>query len=73
MGNIRFFLKFGKKEHMESLVEGNLYCSNAQTFWGIEDNLKIRGQGDGLEASTVVHGQLYPYKELASQSDFDRF
>ena len=42
---------------MESLVEGNLYCSNAQTFWGIEDNLKIRGQGDGLEASTVVHGQ----------------
>lgn len=57
MGNIRFFLKFGKKEHMESLVEGNLYCSNAQTFWGIEDNLKIRGQGDGLEASTVVHGQ----------------
>ena len=57
MGNIRFFLKFGKKEHMESLVEGNLYCSNAQTFWGIEDNLKIRGQGDGLESSTVVHGQ----------------
>ena len=42
---------------MENLVAGNLYCSNAQTFWGIEDNMKIRGQGDVLEASTVVYAQ----------------
>lgn len=57
MSDIRFLLKFGQKEHMENLVAGNLYCSNAQTFWGIEDNMKIRGQGDVLEASTVVYAQ----------------
>ena len=57
MSDIRFLLKFGQKEHMENLVAGNLYCSNAQTFWGIEDTMKIRGQGDVLEASTVVYAQ----------------
>ena len=57
MSDIRFLLKFGEKKHMENLVAGNLYCSNAQTFWGIEDNMKIRGQGDVLEASTVVYAQ----------------
>ena len=30
MSDIRFLLKFGQKEHMENLVAGNLYCSNAQ-------------------------------------------
>lgn len=50
--NIKAFLKFGKREHLQSLVEGNLYCSNAKTFWGIEDNLKIKGQGDILEAGS---------------------
>lgn len=57
MENIKFFLKFGKKEHLESLVDNNLYCSNAITFWGIEDELKIKGQGDILEASTKMFAQ----------------
>lgn len=49
MGEIKYLLKFGKREHLESLVQGNIYCSNAVTFWGIEDKLKIKGQGDILE------------------------
>lgn len=57
MGNIRFFLKFGKKDHLKDLVEEKLYCSNATTFWGIEDELKIKGQGDRLEAGTMLHAQ----------------
>lgn len=57
MSEIKFLLKFGEKEHIESFVKGSLYCSNAQTFWGIEDGLKIKGQGDRLEASSRFFAQ----------------
>jgi hypothetical protein len=57
MSNIKYLLKFGKREHLESLVKGNIYCSNAITFWGIEDKLKIKGQGDILEAETRMFAQ----------------
>lgn len=57
MGEIKYLLKFGKREHLESLVQGNIYCSNAVTFWGIEDKLKIKGQGDILEAGTRMFAQ----------------
>ena len=57
MAEIKFLLKFGKREHLESLVKGNIYCSNAITFWGIEDKLKIKGQGDILEAGTKIFAQ----------------
>ena len=57
MGEIKYLLKFGKREHLESLVQGNIYCSNAITFWGIEDKLKIKGQGDILEAGTRMFAQ----------------
>lgn len=57
MSKIKFLLKFGKREHLESLVEGNIYFSNAITFWGIEDKLKIKGQGDILEAGTRMFAE----------------
>ena len=57
MDEIKYLLKFGKREHLESLVKGNIYCSNAVTFWGIEDKLKIKGQGDILEAGTRMFAQ----------------
>lgn len=57
MTEIKFLLKFGKRKHLESLVAGNIYCSNAITFWGIEDKLKIKGQGDILEAGTRMFAQ----------------
>lgn len=57
MAEIKFLLKFGKREHLESLVKGSIYCSNAITFWGIEDKLKIKGQGDILEAGTKMFAQ----------------
>ena len=57
MKKIKFLLKFGQKEHLKSLIDGKLYCSNAVTFWGIEDQLKIKGQGDVLEAGTKMFAQ----------------
>lgn len=57
MDDVKFLLKFGRLEHIKSLIDGNLFCSNAETFWGIEDKLKLRGQGDKLEASSMIFAQ----------------
>lgn len=57
MDEVKFLLKFGKKAHMEQFANGSLYCSNAKTFWGIEDTQKIKGQGDKLEASSRFFAQ----------------
>lgn len=57
MEKIKYFLKFGKSDHLKSLIDGNLYCSNAITFWGIEDEIKIKGQGDILEAGARMFAQ----------------
>lgn len=49
---IKYLLKFGEKTHIEAFSKGVLYCSNAETFWGIEEKQKLRGQGDILEAGS---------------------
>lgn len=57
---------------MEAFAAGSLYCSNAQTFWGIEDELKIKGQGDKLEASSRFFGQkmtVYDYDDMSLVAD----
>lgn len=61
--NLRFLLKFGEKDHIEEFVSGILYCSNAVTFWGIEDKLKIKGQGDILEAGMRTFAQKMTMQE----------
>ena len=57
MSDVKFLLKFGKKEHIQQFVAGSLFCSNAATFWGIEKDLKIKGQGDVLEAGSRMFAQ----------------
>lgn len=57
MDGIKYLLKFGKRHHVKEFVEGSLYCSDAVTFWGIEDKLKLRGQGDILEAGSRIFAQ----------------
>lgn len=57
MGEVKFLLKFGQRRHIESFVKSGLFFSTAETFWGIEDNLKIKGQGDILEASSRIFAQ----------------
>jgi hypothetical protein len=44
--NILFFVKFGKKDHLERLLAGNIYFSNAGKFREIEEEQLKKGQGD---------------------------
>lgn len=61
--SLSFLLKFGEKDHIEEFASGILYCSNAVTFWGIEDKLKIKGQGDILEAGVKTFAQRMAMQE----------
>lgn len=54
MDEIKFFLKFGERAHLQSLQRGNLFFSNAVTFRSYEEDLFIRGQGDRLEGSSMI-------------------
>lgn len=68
MGEIKFFLKFGKKEHNDVFASGNLFCSNAKTFWGIEEKFKFKGQGDRLEGSSKVFAQKIAIHDYSDHS-----
>ena len=52
--NIVYFLKFSKREYLEQFNKKALYFSNAETLRGIEENNKIKGQGDRLEGTMRV-------------------
>lgn len=54
MDEIKFFLKFGERKNLESLQNGNMYFSNAQTFRYYEEKLFIKGQGDRLEGGSMI-------------------
>lgn len=64
--DVVFLLKFGKKAHVEEFASGILYCSNAKTFWEIEKEKKIKGQGDLLEADSKIHAQQLVMKEIGT-------
>ncbi len=68
MDGIKCLLKFGEYYHIQSFANGNLYCSDAETFWGIEDKLKIKGQGDILEAGTKIFAQKMASTEHRSDN-----
>lgn len=51
---------------MEEFASGILYCSNVVTFWGIEDELKIKGQGDILEAGVKTFAQKITMQEYGT-------
>ena len=54
MDEIKFFLKFGERKHLEGLQKGNLFFSNAQTFHYYEEKFFIKGQGDRLEGGSMI-------------------
>ncbi len=68
MGHIKFLLKFGEEFHLKEFAKGSLYCSNAETFWGIEDKQKIKGQGDILEAGSRIFSQNMTMQSLDTGS-----
>lgn len=66
--DVKFLLKFGEKKHIEEFVDGSLYCSTAERFWGIEKNKKIKGQGDVLEAGSRIFGQRMTIQKHGSDN-----
>lgn len=46
---IKFFVKFGNKKHMNRLLKGKMYFSNANRFREIEYERGEKGQGDAYE------------------------
>ena len=52
---ILFFVKFGKKEHLEELADGKVYFSNSRCFNKIEKEQIIRGQGDLLDGRMIIN------------------
>lgn len=68
MGHIKCLLKFGEESHLKEFAKGSLYCSNAETFWGIEDKQKIKGQGDILEAGSRIFSQNMTMQSLDTGS-----
>lgn len=73
MGELKFLLKFGREAHVKDFIAGNLFCSNAITFWGIEKNLKIKGQGDLLEAGSRMFAQKMEMQEIGTDKTVATF
>ncbi|URJ65679.3 hypothetical protein [Paenibacillus polymyxa] len=48
------FIKFGQKEHLESLQKGNLYLNNLDYFIQMEKKNNKKGMGDKSEASLML-------------------
>lgn len=57
MDEVKYLLKFGEKQYLDSFANGNLYFSNAETFQNIENKQQNKGQGDILEAGTRIFAQ----------------
>ncbi|MFR6583419.1 MAG: hypothetical protein ACLURP_16490 [Ruminococcus sp.] len=58
MADIKYLLEIWKERTFGKSSKVEIYIvSNAITFWGIEDKLKIKGQGDILEAGTRMFAQ----------------
>ncbi|MDL5377551.1 hypothetical protein ACNOIU_12570 [Exiguobacterium mexicanum] len=55
--NLRFFVKFVKKEHVDMLLDGELYMNTLEHYIVQENTTKVRGQGDKNEGSLVVEVQ----------------
>lgn len=50
-GDIKYLLKFGEQKYIKDFPKGSLYCSNVKTFKAIENDMKIKGQGDAREGT----------------------
>lgn len=49
-----FLVKIGKKEHLERLTEGRLYCSPSEKYIKQEQEQHEKGQGDLLEGKMKI-------------------
>lgn len=52
--DIRFLVKFGKREHLEDIIKGEIYFTNAKRLIEIESIKMRKGQGDSGEGRTKI-------------------
>ena len=52
MDGVKYLLKFGEKQHLDSFANGNLYFSNAETF------------PEYRKQATKIKGKVIPLKQV---------
>lgn len=53
------FIKYGEKEHLQQIVDGNLRFSPSQNYIKLEMEEHNKGQGDLLEGKWVIHAEKF--------------
>lgn len=54
---IKFFIKYGEREHLQQIVDGGLRFSPSQTYIRLEEKQHNKGQGDLLEGKMKVNAE----------------
>lgn len=52
---VSFFVKYGEKEHLQQIIDGQLRFTPSQTYIKIEETQHNKGQGDMLEGKMKIH------------------
>jgi hypothetical protein len=66
-------VKFTRNEFLDSLLDGNLFMNNFKYFIELEREMKVKGQGDKLEAGFVFRGtnaKIYYQGQEVGQAKF---
>ncbi|MGE7637625.1 hypothetical protein [Peribacillus frigoritolerans] len=69
-------VKFTKPEFLDSFLDGNLFMNNFRSFIDLENQTKIKGQGDKLEAGFVFRGNnatIYYKDKEVGRANFAEF
>lgn len=53
----RVFVKYGEKEHLQSIMDGTIRFAPSQAYIKMEKELHNKGQGDLLEGKWVIHAE----------------
>lgn len=51
---ILLFTKFTQEKYVKNLISGQLFMNNIKYFIDLENETKVKGQGDKYEASNVL-------------------
>jgi hypothetical protein len=57
-------LKFGQKQHLESLLKGNLYMKEVGYFRELELIQRKKGMGDKYDGFAIAHNQVVTYNGI---------
>lgn len=52
---VSFFIKYGEKEHLQQIIDGQLRFTPSQAYIKFEETQHNKGQGDMLEGKMKIH------------------